>query len=429
MSSTKTELIPYKNPPVEDRVRAILCADGKGQVQIVAPESALVDPEPIRASTARDLRSLPPAEDAPVCAIPGYYGLPSVVDAQLKDKAVVALATEVPGEYVRATGAQVHQLCLSHASFEAEFCAELVGTPQTRDADEAHIFRAIESFTTRRIEARLDETLVIPPLPETAQRIIALQQDPNFDLSDLVTIIESDPAVSARLMGWANSAFYGNGTPSKTLNDAIMRVLGFDLVFNMALGMSIGATLNLPASHVSGASPYWLDAVYTAATMEALARHSTLADVLNPGTCYLIGLLSNFGTLVIGHVFPPQYESICRLTEANPLIAYPYIDQHVLHLNREVIAASLLELWELPDEITTPVRFQNIEAYQGSFQSYVELLQLSQAILIHGAQHLPQRGWDQAEHLHIATEDLYNVVEAIAASQSELGELAQSMTQ
>ena len=31
---TTSELAPYENPPIEDRVRALLCADGKGQVQL-----------------------------------------------------------------------------------------------------------------------------------------------------------------------------------------------------------------------------------------------------------------------------------------------------------------------------------------------------------------------------------------------------------
>lgn len=79
--------------------------------------------------------------------------------------------------------------------------------------------------------------------------------------------------------------------------------------------LAIGSTLNLPKSEVSGASPYWLDAVYTAATMELLAHQMDPKDRPNPDTCYLVGLLANFGTLIVGHMFPPQYESICRIQE------------------------------------------------------------------------------------------------------------------
>ena len=419
----------YENPPKEHRIRGLLGADDKGQMQIIAPEQALVDPEPILQSTSRHLRSLPPAEDVGVSAVPGVYGLPTVVHSHLKARSELALATEIPGEYVRASGAELSQMCASHASFEAEFCERLKLTPSDTRQDEANILSAVEAFTTRRIEARLDETLHIPPLPETARRIIALQQEPAYDLEDLVQIVEADPAIAARIMGWANSAFYGNNTPSKSIDDAIMRVLGFDMVFNMALGMAIGASLGLPKSHVSGTSPYWLDAVYNAATMEALAKQIKSDQRPDPGTCYLTGLLANFGTLVVGHVFPPQYETICRLQEANPQLPVASIDQHVLRVNREVIASTLLELWELPDEITTTLRFQYVRDYVGVHQTYVRLQQLAHDLLQFGPDRLDERHLTAAHELGVDEVGLMEVGAVVRDSQQDLGEMANSMMQ
>lgn len=429
MSDDISELPIYENPPQHERVRGLICADDQGQIQVIAPEQALVDPRPIEAATARALRSMQAEQSVTVSAIPGYYGLRSVVHSDLKSRDNLALATETPGRYVRATGNQLKQLCLVHASFDAEFCEQLRGTPQCPDNDEADIVRAVESFTARRIEARLDETLHIPPLPDTARRIIELQGQEDYGLDDLVKIIEADPPVAARIMGWANSSFYGTQTPSTSLNDAIMRVLGFDMVFNMALGMAIGNALTLPRSHVSGASPYWLDAVYNAAAMEALAKQITANDRPNPGTCYLAGLLANFGTLVLGQVFPPQYEIICRLTEANPQLPCSYIDQHVLSVSREVLAATLFELWDLPDEICCAVRFQQISNYTGMHQSYVRLQMLARELLTLGQQGLSETHYAAAEALGIKKADFIAVSELVRDSRTELGELAAAMSQ
>ena len=420
------DLPRFDNPPESAKVRALFCEDTQGQVQVIAPERSLIDPDPICQTTARDLRSLPTSEDSPVCAIPGYYGLPTVVHDGLKHEAELALATETPNEYVRATGAELHTMCSSHASFEARFSQKFTPTPFDPQDDEQDILSAVDAFTARRIEARLDETLHIPPLPEAARRIIALQQDPDFDLNDLVQIIETDPSLSARIMGWANSALYAAPSPAKTLNDAIMRVLGFDIVFNMALGMAIGATLNLPKSHVSGASPYWLNAVYTAATMEALAHQVQTKDKPNPGTAYLTGLLANFGTLVLGHVFPPQYETICRVQESNPQVHHSYVDQHVLTLNREVIAASLLELWELPDEVTTAMRFQFVENYSGEHSTYVNLLSTSRKLLDYVETDSSSDLSVLCENLEMDWDGVNDVIDTLRSSRDELGEIARS---
>ncbi|MEM9620524.1 MAG: HDOD domain-containing protein [Pseudomonadota bacterium] len=429
------DLTPYPDPPDNQRVRALLGADDKGQMQIIAPEAALVDPEPIRNSTARTLRSVPEAPDSRVCAIPGYYGLPSVIDRQLKEQPSVALATEQPGDYVRVSGAQLAKMCDSHASFDTEFSRSLVPTPMAAERDEQAILQAVDNFTRRRIQARLDETLHIPPLPEAAQRIIALQQETDYDLQDLVEIVERDPAMAARIMGWANSAFYGNNTPAKTLNDAIMRVLGFDLVFNMALGMAIGATLNLPEHHVSGASPYWLDAVYRAATMEALSHQfdNKIIDTkqqANPGLSYLTGLLSNFGTLVVGHVFPPQYETICRIEEANPQLSHTYVDQHVLSINREVIAANLLKQWAVPDPIVHGIRYQYVDDYEGENAIYARLLSFAQTLLavdVPNHPHLPDHVMNEGVQLGLRVSGINEVADVLRQSQAQLWDLAQAL--
>ena len=416
----------YENPPAEVRVRGLMYTDHKGQVQVVAPESALVDPEPIRETTARDLQAVPESTDSTICAVPGSYGLPTVVHANLKEQAYVALATEIPGEYVRVSGAQFAEMCDGHASYDTQFCEDLVATPADRSADEEDILAAIDTFTTRRIEARLDETMHIPPLPEAAQRIMALQQEVDFDLSDLVQIIETDPAIAARIMGWANSAFYGGNTPARSIDDAIMRVLGFDMVFNMALGMALGATLSLPKHQVSGASPYWLDAVYGAATMEALAKQIPSHQRPNVGTCYLAGLLHGFGTLVIGHVFVPQYRTICHLQETNPHLSHTYVDQHVLSVNREVIAAALLDQWEVPAEVTTAVRFQQVPGYEGEHQVYVRLLHLTLALM--ASDEIYESEIEAAAELGISAHQLKDVCEVLEASRSDLGEIAKEIT-
>ena len=427
------DLPPFDNPPESVRVRGLICSDEEGQVQVIAPETAIIDPTTINLAIARNLRGVPASEEQPVCAIPGYYGLPTVIHAGMKENNVLALATEAPGRYVKANGSTLDTLCAEQVSFEATFSEELQGTPLTTTDDEQSILSAVDEFTVRRIQARLDETLHIPPLPDAAMRILELQQDPTFDLMDLVRIVETDASLSARIIGWANSPLHASATPAKTLNDAIMRVLGFDAVFNMAVGLAIGSTLNLPASHVSGASPYWLSAVYTAAAMETLAHKVVDVERPNPGTAYLIGLLANFGTLVVGHVFPPQYELICRLQEANPQIHHTHIDQHVLRLNREVISATLLEQWNVPDEVTTALRFQYVPDYNGAHADFVHLLRLAESLVhdplpdAHETMVLQPQWLEAAARANVSEDGLRLVAETLQESKQELGDLADMM--
>jgi len=76
------------------------------------------------------------------------------------------------------------------------------------------------------------------------------------------------------------------------------------------------------------------------------------------GSAYLAGLLHNFGYLILGHVFPPQFQLINRHIEANPHIGRHHIEQSILGLTREQISSQLFAQWGLPDDVVSAVRQQ-----------------------------------------------------------------------
>ncbi|MEZ5558514.1 MAG: HDOD domain-containing protein [Pseudomonadales bacterium] len=423
-------LEPYPSPPAEARVRALIMGDDQGEVQVLVPETALLDVAVLRAFTRRALRARPYVAENPTAAIPGAYALPVVIDESLIQGRKLALATEESHRYVAIDG---QSLMRAHYQVQvARFAEPLADMPADRDrsTDLDRIGSVVSRFTQLRMQQRLDQTLHIPPLPEAARRIIALQSNPNYDLADLVAIIETDPSIAARIMGWANSAFYNPNPPANSIGDAVMRVLGFDTVLSMALGMALGQSLRLPAAEVRGLPGFWLEAIVTAATMEALARQMPAAGRPEPGMCYLCGLLAGFGTLVLGHVFPHQHESICLLQEANRHLARAHADLHVLGLPREVLASALLETWELPDAVSDAVRFQQQPGYDGSNATYVRLLQLSRKLLGGlGLSDAPPDGPSETDlvALSLDSEALQRVTRKLVESRDALDGLAGSL--
>lgn len=424
------DLKPYVSPPDEARVRGVLMSRGNHRVQVIVPERALFDVEALQRITKTELHAEPYDVAETTSAVPGFYDVPVVVDETLLGQNDLALTTTEPGAYLQTKGSD-----LLNGYYETRTGALTISlsrepTPSSRAEDVSGVANAVNSFTGLTIQNRLDETLQIPPLPETARRIITLQADPYYDLRELTGIIETDPSIAARIMGWANSAFHNAKPQAKSIEDAVVRILGADTAMSMALGIAIGESLRLPRSHVGGLPPFWLDAVFCAATMEALARHIPANQRPVIGLCYLAGLLANFGTLVLGHVFPPYYTTICALQEANRHLPHTFIDQQVLQLPREVVASALLELWALPQEVSDAVRFQYVGNYQGNNATYVNLLSLARKTL--GAQGLndhPPSPLDEAmaAGLGLNWEVLSGVAELINESRDDLESFARSM--
>ena len=421
------ELPPFLNPPDEAKARSVIAGDDQGRLQIVALETSFIDASDIERVTGRRL-SVVPEGAQPISALPGYYGLPVLIDERVTRLAQVALPTEEPNHFLKSAGKAV--AAITFESQVADICNDLGPEPTATDrSDDVHaIYACVSRLTERVIEKRLDDLLHIPPLSETARRVIRMSQDPNYDLDELVAIIETDPSLAARILGWANSAFYGTGTEITSVHQAIVRVLGADLVMNMALGLALADTLRTPDVSVRGISPYWLNAVFTAAASEALARK--IPDGPTPGLAYLSGLLADLGTLILGHVFPPHYERVCLHQDLNRHVPRTFVDARILGTTREVIASALLELWELPQAICDSVRFQYARAYVGEHASYVRLLRLvHQVLAAEGINDYPKDHLDHGliKALALGDDAINDVLTVISNSRDELDGFARAV--
>jgi len=215
----------------------------------------------------------------------------------------------------------------------------------------------------------------------TTQKILMLRSDPDADVHDLVEVVRLDPSLSAQVMSWAASPYYAAPGDVSSIEDAVVRVLGFELVVNMALGTAMGQMLTVPANGPRGGTPYWLQAVYCATLAEQLCKEIPTAQRPKPGLAYLSGLLHNFGYLLLAHLFPPQFALLARYIEANPHFNLEAIEQQVINVTREQIGGWLLSSWALPAEVCDAIRHQNELDYSGDNAAYARLLFVANRLL------------------------------------------------
>jgi len=379
-----------KLPEVERLVRIVLLQDSKGMLQVVVPNNHLLDLKLLNNVTGRELLPVHEAEivlltrskklkQLDVAA--GFFFLPTAIEES------VAVRHDCSYEIFETDGVQIQQLrldelrdALTNKDFRVSV-VKCVVAPEAlvlhapdSSADLEQIFDSIRNFTTLRIKQRLEETLEIPPLPQTARRIINLRANPDAEVRELADIVESDASLAAQVVSWAASPYYAAPGKIRSVQDAIARVLGFDLVSNLAVGMALGNTIALPKDSVHGITPYWLQSVYCSTAIEVIVRQIPARKRPSEGLACLAGLLHNFGYLVLAHTFPPHFSSICRYMEANPAISHVAIDNHLLGVSREQISAWLMHLWNMPAEVTTALRFQHEPDYIGEHSVYPHLI-------------------------------------------------------
>ncbi len=376
----------------DNTLRMVLLSDDQGQYQAICRRRDLLDIGQLNNQLGRDLRLMPSGQQVGIRqrlglrqelpALPTLTGLPTVVDRAVDNLADVALAVVEQNLCISLTAAEFR-----HLSTSAERCgftrsvSDIQINLEHPENDREQLHSALKRFTGLRIQQRLDDTLELPPLPETAQRIIHLRVNPNAVMGDLVDIVESDPSLAAQVVSWASSSFYAAAGQVKSVHDAVSRVLGFDLVMNLAMGLALGRALKQPTDQPEGYVGYWQQAIWQAQSAGILASMMPRGQRPAFGLAYLAGLLHNFGYLVLAQVFPPHFKLACRAWEVNPDIDSSVIEQHLLGITREQIGAQLMANWGMPDEIITAIRQQKNPAFSGEHDVYPRLLWLGRQLL------------------------------------------------
>jgi HD-like signal output (HDOD) protein len=147
----------------------------------------------------------------------------------------------------------------------------------------------------------------LPTLSPSAERILIVCEDRGASQGALAEVLGEAPTIAARILGLANSAFFGQQGGVHSLTHAIA-VLGTVTVRSVAAGLVFAGAFDTRQCHGFDAARYWQSAEMTA----LLARHLVpriAAGVRPPAdSVYLAGLLHNIGLLALVHLYPAEMD-------------------------------------------------------------------------------------------------------------------------
>ena len=412
------------------------------QLLVLIPRTHILNLSQLNTTTQSEWRAVAPTVLAQLlahvdlqalAALPQLLKLNSLCDPAVFTQPIAYLDSGIQGWVIAVTPAALNTL---YSTSQRISCSERIvqqhpnHSAVNHDAEDIH--QAVVRLTSRRIHQRLEETLEIPLLNSTAKKVLRLRDDPMAGVDELASIVETDPALAAQVIGWAASPYYGAPGKIRSVEDAIVRVLGFDLVVNLALGLSLSKTLALPKDQPQYCKPYWQQAIYTAALIEGLTRAMPAKIKPEPGLAYLAGLLHNFGFALLGYVFPPLFSLVCRSLEANLHLSHSVVEHHLLGITREQMGAWLMQCWHIPDELVYALRYQDNPDYQGDCATYANLICLAQRLLMqrktglnaHNAipDALYQRLGLTAERAQLSLEQVFDAEQALRALAAQFNQ-------
>lgn len=211
----------------------------------------------------------------------------------------------------------------------------------------------------------------LPPLSATASKLLEAVADPGIEIELLAKIIGDDPGLSARILGLANAAYFAQANPVNTIKEAIVRVLGLNMVKSLAMSIAMCGAFDTSKCKGFDLAQYWTAALSCAALSRQIALQIPAADRPDVDSVYLCGLMRNLGALVLAYTFPNEYGRVFEVWTSDLSVDKRQIEKDIVGLTTPQAGEWLADRWSIPAPVVRVIAQHHDRDYTGDFESEV----------------------------------------------------------
>ena len=230
-------------------------------------------------------------------------------------------------------------------------------------------------------EEQLMLQTTLPPLSQTARKLLQLKNSDDGDIARLCEIIDADPLLAAQMVRYGQSSLFGYGQRISSSEQVVSLVLGYEPALYLALGLCVGTGLRSPAEGPLGLTVLWRDAFYNAELCVQLAKRMPARQRPVLGMCHLAGLLHNIGFLLLGHLHPAHFRLINGQFDVDLSLDLQRLERSLLGVSHDVSGMWLARAWNLPAEVVTAIARHHDEKYDGEYAQYAWLVNVASHLL------------------------------------------------
>ena len=281
--------------------------------------------------------------------------------------------------------------------------------------------------TAVEVRTQIRELVDLPTLSPAQQRIISImsREDQEVDVEALVNAIQSDQALTMRVMRIARSAYYGfTGNFIRTA----ITFLGMPRVRQIVQSATILEVFERQGQTDDGGldrKELWEHSVACGLVMQQISRDNRQARH------FTAGLLHDVGKLVLDFKFHEYSRAIVEIAEQEKRPMH-LVEQELIGISHAEIGQELARLWQLPNEMAESIVHHHAPSrayrhkYLSSLVYLADVAVRQMGIGNSGNCAEPEVEDPYAQKLHISLEevvsqrdDLVRQVEAIVSPESE----------
>lgn len=212
--------------------------------------------------------------------------------------------------------------------------------------------------THKSLPDHLSNLKHIPTLPHILLRLLKICDEDNGSLSELSSVIEKDPAITAQILKLVNSAYYSKNIRIGNLKGAV-GFLGTNAIKNIAICSSVHEVFQKVGSKSNfNLKQFWWHSLRCATIAKLIAKNRSFHD---PDEAFLSGMLHDIGKIILWLNFPENYSAtsteISQKQDCNH-DSFFEIEARI-GFNHAEIGALILDKWNFQSFITDSIRYHH----------------------------------------------------------------------
>lgn len=231
----------------------------------------------------------------------------------------------------------------------------------------------VETIKNDLLTAIENDKLVLPTLPEAALQVREIAESDDSSILDLVKVISTDTALSARLIRVCNSPLFRGSRAIENLNMAVSR-LGMAYTSNLAMGLAMQQLFQATSDMIDKRlRATWQTSTEVAGICHVLAQHYTK---LKPEQATLAGLVHLIGIL-----------PVLRYVEDQDIQISSIMLDNVIDEIHPMLGCAILKKWDFPPELQqVPLEYSRFQREVPS-ADYADLVMVANLQLVAGSDH------------------------------------------
>ena len=202
---------------------------------------------------------------------------------------------------------------------------------------------------------RLNTIRELPTMPVVLVQLIRMLQDQDVSTEKLGKLIETDQAISSKILRLVNSAFYGLRYSVSNIPQALM-ILGFNTVSNAAISVAVINAVCVKRRHEDfDLTEFWRHSIAVAVAGRYLGRKIRLQD---PDNAFTAGLLHDIGKLIMLQFLPELFDAAWEM-ERKEGVSFHEAERKYLPVNHAILGAHLARMWKFPTALVECIEYHH----------------------------------------------------------------------